>query len=185
MKSCYSCAGIQYWLLLVIDHYWFVSDLLSVYLVAQELTAVSEKWQYTGEELGVEQSLLRCIRSNYSDPGDCLKEVLSRPFESCATTWGDIIGVLRSPRIGDFQLADNLKAKYYPSESLQLKFIECKPWKYYHNPSMLNMHGRNKVLHNLCNGNGIFQLCNNSTSFVTVSRVKLNAYPTKRMSCWH
>ena len=123
------------------------------------------------------------VRSNYSDPGDCLREVLSRPFESCATTWGDIIAVLRSPCIGDFQLADNLEAKYYPSGSLQLKFIKCKLWKYYHIPSMLNMHGsRNKVFHNLCNRNGIFQLCNSSTSFVTVSRVKLNA---KGMSCWH
>ena len=83
----------------------------------QELTAVSEKWQYIGEELGVQQFLLRHIRSNYSDPGDCLRDVLSERFKSCVTTWGDIIAVLRSPRIGEFQLADNLEAKYYPSES--------------------------------------------------------------------
>ena len=69
MKSCYSCAGIQYWLLLVIDHYYcFVSDLLSVSLVAQELTAVSEKWQYIGKELGVEQYLLWDISTKHSDP---------------------------------------------------------------------------------------------------------------------
>ena len=116
MKSCYSCAGIQYWLLLVIDHYCFVSELLSVSLVAQELTVVSEKWQDIGEELGVGQYSLRDIRTKHFYPGDCLREVLREQLASCATTWGDIIAVLRSPRIGDFQLADHLEAKYYPSE---------------------------------------------------------------------
>ena len=85
-------------------------------LVAKELTAVCEKWQYIGEELGVEQSSLRDIRIKHSDPGDCLREVLYNQLNRCSTTWGDIITVLRSPRIGEFQLADNLEAKYYPSE---------------------------------------------------------------------
>ena len=118
MKSCYSCAEIQYWLLVVIDHYCFVSDLLSVSLVTQELTAVSEKWQYIGEELSVGQYSLRDIRTKHSDPGDCLREVVRERLRNCATTWGDIIAVLRAPRIRDFQLGDNLEAKYYPSESL-------------------------------------------------------------------
>ena len=77
-------------------------------LATQELTAVSEKWEYIGEELGVEQYLLWNIRTKHSDPGDCLREVLRKRLRNCATTWGDIIAVLRSPRIGDFQLADNL-----------------------------------------------------------------------------
>ena len=96
--------------------YCIVSDLLSVSLVAQELTAVSEKWQYIGEELAMEQSSLRRIRSNYSDPGDCLRVVLSKRFESCATTWKDIVAVLRTPRIGGSHLADHLEEKYGPSE---------------------------------------------------------------------
>ena len=77
MKSCYSCAGIQNELLLVIDHYCFVSELPSLSLVAQEVTAVSEKWQDIGEELGVGQYSLRNIHTKHSDPGDCLREVLS------------------------------------------------------------------------------------------------------------
>ena len=56
------------------------------------------------------------IHAYCSDPSNCLREVLRAQFERCATTWGDIIAVLRSPRIGNFQLADNLEAKYYPSE---------------------------------------------------------------------
>ena len=90
-------------------------------LATQELTAVSEKWEYIGEELGVGQYSLTDIRTEHSDPGDCLREVLREQLRNCTTTWGNIIAVLRSPRIENFQLADNLEAKYYPSESLQLK----------------------------------------------------------------
>ena len=85
-------------------------------LVAQELTAVSEKWQDIGEELGVQQYSLEDIPTYYSDPGDCLRKVLREQLRNCATTWVDIIAVLRSPHIGDFQLADILEGKYYPSE---------------------------------------------------------------------
>ena len=64
----------------------------------------------------MQQSSLRDIHTKHSDPGDCLRKVLIERLRNCATTWGDIIAVLRSPRIGEFQLADNLEAKYYPSE---------------------------------------------------------------------
>ena len=102
---------------IVIDHYYcFVSDLPNLSLVTQELTAVSEKWQDIGEELGVKQSSLRFIRTNYSDPGDCLREVLSERFESCATSWKDIVAVLRTPRIGESHLADHLEVKYCSSK---------------------------------------------------------------------
>ena len=81
-------------------------------LVTQELTLVSEKWQYVGEELGVTQSSLRYISVEYSDPGDCLGKVLREQFSSCATTWKHILAVLRIPRIGESHLADTLEAKY-------------------------------------------------------------------------
>ena len=93
-----------------------VSDLLTVSLVAQELTSVCGKWQYIGEELGVEQDSLSRISINHSDPGDCLRDVLSERFESCATTWKNIVDVLKTPRIGESLLADNLEAKYCSCE---------------------------------------------------------------------
>ena len=96
-------------------YYCFISELPSVSLVAQELTAVSEKWQYIGQELGVDQSSLRDIRANHSDPGDCLLEMLSMWFESCSS-WKDIIAVLRTPRIGESHLADHLDVKYCSCE---------------------------------------------------------------------
>ena len=102
---------------IVIDHYYcFVSELPSVSLVTQELTAVSEKWQDIGEELGVNEVSLIYIRTKSSDSGDCLWKVLSERFESCATTWKNIVAVLRAPRIGQSLLADHLEAKYCSSE---------------------------------------------------------------------
>ena len=98
---------------------YFTLDLLVMShldLLVKELTAVSEKWQYIGEELGVEQSSLRYIRTNYSDPGDCLRKVLSEQLHGCATSWKDIVDVLRTPRIGESHLADHLEEKYGPSE---------------------------------------------------------------------
>ena len=85
-------------------------------LVTQELTAVREKWQYIGEELGVEQSSLRYISTRHSDLGDCLGKVLSERFERCATTWKHIVDVLMTPHIGESHLADNLEAKYCSCE---------------------------------------------------------------------
>ena len=85
-------------------------------LVTQELTAVSEKWQYIGEELGVDQDILRIISTKHSDPGDCLRDVLRNWFQRCATTWKHIVAVLRTPRIGESLLADHLEAKYCSCE---------------------------------------------------------------------
>ena len=85
-------------------------------LLIQELTAVSDKWQYIGEELGLEQDSLRYISTNHSDPGDRLMEVLRQQLQSCATTWKHIVDVLRTPRIRESHLADHLEAKYCPSE---------------------------------------------------------------------
>ena len=91
-------------------------------LATQELTSVSEKWQYIGKELGVNQFSLDYIRTNYSDPGDCLREVLRRWLSSCAATWKHIVAVLRTPRIGDSHLADHLEVKYCSSELANLQF---------------------------------------------------------------
>ena len=85
-------------------------------LVAQELTAVSEKWQDIGEELGVKQSSLENIRMYYSNPGDCLRGVLSVRLGRCDTSWKHIITVLRTPRIGESHLADHLEVKYCSSK---------------------------------------------------------------------
>ena len=99
------------------------SDLLSVSAVSavmQELRVVQKKWRTIGKELGVEKYVLDNIRTNYSDPENRLKAVLSKMVSHHTTTWGDIVAVLRTPRVGHSQLADHLEAKYCPSELANL-----------------------------------------------------------------
>ena len=76
----------------------------------EELRGVEEKWRLIGRELDV-----RVDDITYPDPTDCLREVVRRRLQSSyVTTWGHIVLALRST--GEPQLADNLKAKYYPGE---------------------------------------------------------------------
>ena len=99
------------------------SDLLSVSAVSavvKELSVVQKKWRTIGEELGVGKDVLNHIRTIYSDPGNRLREVLHERVKNQTTTWGDIVAVLRTPRVGQSQLADHLEAKYCPSELANL-----------------------------------------------------------------
>ena len=98
--------------------------------VMKEMSVVQKKWRIIGEELDVKKDTLDRIHAQHSDVGNCLREVLSVRVESQLTTRGDIIAVLRTPHVGEFQLADHLEAKYYPSElhysTSKLKFTEYK-----------------------------------------------------------
>ena len=86
----------------------------------KELSVVQKKWKRIGEELGVEKNTLDSISAQHSDVANCLLEVLSKRVKSRVTAWGDIIAVLRSSCVGKFQLADQLEAKYFPSELADL-----------------------------------------------------------------
>ena len=56
------------------------------------------------------------IRREYSDPDVCLKVMLEKQRKRIPTTWRNIVDALRSPDVGESQLADQLEAKYCPSE---------------------------------------------------------------------
>ena len=104
-------------------------DLLSesaVPAVMKELSVVQKKWRIIGKELGVEKRILDNIRTDYSEPENRLREVLSKRVRRQPTSWGDIIDVLRTPRVGQSQLADQLEAKYCPSE---LANLQCSTLK--------------------------------------------------------
>ena len=106
------------------------SDLLSVSAVMKELSVLQKKWRIIGKELGLMEYLLNKIGTNYSKPENRLREVLRERVVRQATSWGDINAVLRTPHVGQSQLADQLEAKYCPSElaNLQCSKIEhCLP----------------------------------------------------------
>ena len=86
-------------------------------LLTQDLSGVKQKWYEIGEELRFSVTLDN-IRIKYSDPDVCLKELLRKRLEKgrSVITWRNIVDALRSPDVGDPQLADQLEAKYCPSE---------------------------------------------------------------------
>ena len=87
----------------------------------KELSVLQKKWRIIGEKLSLDKRILDNIRTDYSKPENRLREVLSRRVVRQATSWGDIIAVLRTPSVGQSQLADQLEAKYCPSELANLQ----------------------------------------------------------------
>ena len=92
----------------------------------KELSVAQRKWRTIGKELGVGKDFLDGIRSRYSEPENRLMEVLRERVVRQPTSWGDIIAVLKTPRVGQSQLADQLEAKYCPSE---LANLQCSTLK--------------------------------------------------------
>lgn len=96
----------------------FASDLLQDFdldLLTQELSGVNQKWENIGRELDVGTYGIRLM---HSDPVDRLREVLREQLKKLhnITTWRNIVDILRTHRVGESQLADQLNTKYCPSE---------------------------------------------------------------------
>ena len=85
-------------------------------LLTRELRPVQHKWESIGDELPYVYSAGN-IRCQYSDDGDRLREILKGQLQhSAPTTWRNIFDALRSPGVGESQLAYELEVKYCPSE---------------------------------------------------------------------
>ena len=85
-------------------------------LLIQELSPAQQKWEDIGRELGVKQDTLSEIRANYSDSGDCLRVMFDEWLKRYCIVWKCIIAILRTPDIGESELAHQLEAKYCPCE---------------------------------------------------------------------
>ena len=94
----------------------FVPLVTELDLLVQELSAAQQKWEDIGRELGVKQDTLSDIRSKSSDPGDSLRVMLMEKLKRHSITWKYIITILRTPHVGESNLAYQLEAKYCPSE---------------------------------------------------------------------
>ena len=84
-------------------------------LLTQELRPAQHKWKSIGEELRYYFNADDILRQ-YSDDGDRLREMLSTQLQGPYITWRNIVDALRSPFVGQSQLADELEAKYCHSE---------------------------------------------------------------------
>ena len=94
----------------------FVPLVTQLDLLVQELSAARQKWEDIGRELDVKQDKLRDIHTKYSDPGDSLRAILSERLKRHYITWKYIITILRTPHVGESNLAYQLETKYCPSE---------------------------------------------------------------------
>ena len=93
----------------------------------QELSGVQGKWESIGRTLELSEDYIKDISTMYGTSHDCLRETLSRWLRidcglydsihelTFVPTWTDIVTALRSPSIGESQLADQLEAKYCPN----------------------------------------------------------------------
>ena len=86
-------------------------------LLKQELHEVKEKWYDIGWEFKLPNIALKTIRSVHSNnDGICLREMFRDRLQRRILTWRDIVIALRSPRIQEFERADQLETKYCPSK---------------------------------------------------------------------
>ena len=104
-------------------HHLFCVLVAELHLLVQELSAAQQKWEAIGRELGVKQEKLRDIRTTYSDSADCLKVMLNEWLEQYCIDWRYIITNLRTPDVGESELANQLETKYCPSEFLIVQFL--------------------------------------------------------------
>ena len=88
-----------------------------LHTVIEELYNARAKWYNIGVQLRVGVGTLDAIRSQYSDPSDCLRETLTTWLKSCSTptTWSKVAEALNSSTVGEGSMATSLKQKYYPS----------------------------------------------------------------------
>ena len=80
----------------------------------KQLIKVSHKWYDIGLELNVKPSVLNRIRSQYSNPTECLREMLSEWLSGTNPypTWEALAQALESLTVGESRLAMNVREKY-------------------------------------------------------------------------
>ena len=86
------------------------------------------KWSNLGIQLRVDMGTLDCLRVQFSDPGDQLREVLRAwVTTSDSHTSETLAEALRSPVIGENQLAREVQQKYCPDghQAVQGEWTHC------------------------------------------------------------
>ena len=72
---------------------------------------IPTKWEFFGQQVGVDQECLDCIRADYKDDS---KQQFNRVFiewqkrNSSDFTWGTVINALYSKVISEYSLAENI-----------------------------------------------------------------------------
>lgn len=86
-------------------------------VVVNKLTTVSAKWETFGKQIGADDYTLEDIRSQHSDPADCMKELIREWLKlERLCTWSHIVLALKNPNVGESQLGEYLEETYLQGE---------------------------------------------------------------------
>ena len=82
--------------------------------LSNELNEVRDMWFSLGVQLEVPLGDLRAIRTQFSNPADCLIEMLSYWLTMTAPppTWQRVVDALNSPSIAKPNIADKIRGTY-------------------------------------------------------------------------
>ena len=78
---------------------------------------MSGKWERLGKQLEMRVWKLHDIRTQYSNPEECLKALIGKWLqEEHLNTWSHLVHALKSPNVGESDLGEHMKEKYLPGE---------------------------------------------------------------------
>ena len=88
-------------------------------LLLEELLDIHVRWYNLGLQLNLKPGTLETIRAQFSDFRDQLREMLNTWLcTSNNTSWKALTNALKSPTMGESQLAGGLETKYCQMEDL-------------------------------------------------------------------
>ena len=87
----------------------------SLRVLLNELHSVRDSWYNIGLQLGIPHTELDCIRHEYENPLDLLREMLRKWLDIAINprpSWKAVITALRSPIVDKKHVAEQLESKY-------------------------------------------------------------------------
>ncbi len=91
-------------------------------VVQKELYVARPHWYNMGLELGLKPDVLDAIKFRCSGD-ECFRETLKDYLKMTTPSWMALVEALRSPTVGQSQLAEKVEQKYCPSLRLPGKLL--------------------------------------------------------------
>ena len=83
-------------------------------VVQEELYNVRPHWYNLGLKLGLKPGALDAIKTQCSGD-ECFRETLKDYLKTTTPSWRALVEALRSPTVGQLQLAEEVEQKYCPT----------------------------------------------------------------------
>ena len=80
--------------------------------IIEDVHDAVDKWHNIGIQLGLHESELKSIESNYPRQTDRLREMICKWLQNKTATWGKMVSALKSRTVQEGYLAEQLESKY-------------------------------------------------------------------------